>query len=370
MKIFVFSDGVRHGCYIYREEVPLEALERRGHTVLGGLMTNPINGADANVSDADLFIMPRFLHGDYPLVVDEIQRAGKPIVYEMDDAADLFERYHTSYFQVRNMLPSYYFMLQQADLVTTTTEYLAQHLRSLGARRVEVLPNCPPPNVPWVDPPNNLIVRIGYTGWTAHMLDAAFWLECMAALREQRQDFVPVLFGIANTSDPDGEAWMEKCRLAVNANPLPNAEFGQALQTFRRSWLKVRDVLEWTHMVPVDEYWTTLAGLKLDIGCAPLLDTPFNRCKSAVKFYDYATAGAVTVASNILPYSREPMIQIPNSVDDWVRALSRLMDSRASRLAHLSDQRAWIRIHRNPDTWAAHREALYSSLLASNEAVA
>lgn len=368
MKLFVFSDGVRHGCYVYREEVPLEALERRGHTVEGGLVTKPLD--DGSLADVDLFIMPRFLFGDYPLVVDEIQRNGRALVYEIDDAADLFERYHTSYFQVRNSLPSYYYMIQQADLVTTTTEHLAQHLRSLGARRVEVLPNCPPPAVPWVDPPHNAKVRIGYTGWTAHMLDAAFWLDCMAVLREMRQDFTPVLFGIANTSDTDGEMFFDRCKQAIEHNPVPNEDFKGALKVFRKAWLPLKDVLEWRHMVPVDDYWTTLADLKLDIGCAPLLDTPFNRCKSAVKFYDYAVSGAVTIASDVLPYSAEPMIHVPHSLSAWVKMLSILIDHRQYRLRLLQEQRAWIKQHRNPDDWAVTREAIYQSLLPSVEAVA
>jgi hypothetical protein len=370
VKIFVFSDGVRHGCYVYREEIPLEALERRGHVVAGGLLTNPVDGIESDVSDSDLFIMPRFLFGDYPLVVDEIQRNGRPLVYEIDDAADLFERHQTSYFQVCNSLPSYYYMIQQADLVTTTTEHLAQHLRSLGAKRVEVLPNCPPPGLTWADPPQNATVRIGYTGWTAHILDAAFWMEVIAALYQQRQDFIPVLFGIANTSDADGEAWMEKCRMAVNQNPLPNADFGAALQIFRRAWKPVKDILEWRHMVPIDDYWDTLADLKLDIGCAPLLDTPFNRCKSCVKFYDFATAGALTIASDVLPYSQEPMIQVPNTVGEWVRMLSLFIDSHEQRLDRLEEQRAWILTNRHADTWAVAREGIYRSLMPSVEAVA
>lgn len=361
MKIFVFSDGVRHGCYVYREEIPLEALERRGHHIEGGLIRPD---EDQSVADCDLFIIPRFLAGDYPLVVDEIQRNGKPLVYEMDDAGDLFERHHTSYFQVRNLLPSYYFLIREADLVTTTTEQLAQHFRSLGAKRVEVLPNCPPPGAMAraTAPPINDVVRIGYVGWTAHLVDAAFWLEIMAALRQVRTDFVPVLFGVAAEGDT-GVEWMEKCKTAVNTNPLPNTEFGQALMAFRSAWLKIKDVLEWQSMVKIDTYAPTLAGLKLDIGCAVLHDTPFNRCKSCVKFYDYAQAGAVTIASDVLPYSAEPMIRAPNTLDAWVRMLSLLMDSREHRHMRWREQRDWIAHHRDADTWAITREAVYDLLL-------
>jgi hypothetical protein len=361
MKIHVFSDGVRHGCFVYREEIPLEALERRGHTVSGGLKYREESG---NLMDCDLFILPRFLHGDYPLVADEIKRCGKPLVYEIDDAADLFERFHTSYFQVRNMLPSYYYMLQEADLVTTTTETLAAHLRCLGARNVVVLPNCPLtqswPEVPVRRRPGP--IRIGYTGWTAHILEAAFFCEIMAALRQIRQDFIPILYGIATTSDT-GVEWIKKARDAVNANPIPNREFGESLVDFVGSFQKVRPYLQWKSMTTVDEYFDTLRGLDLDIGCAVLHDTPFNRCKSCIKFYDYAGAGCVTLASEVLPYTTEPCITVPNTLDAWVRMLSLLMDSEVHRRTRLEEQRQWIRVNRNPDFWAVVREEAYQALL-------
>lgn len=367
MKVYVFSDGKRHGCYVYREEIPLEALERRGHQVLGGLMRPD---CDPNLADVDIFIMPRLLAADYPLVVDEIKRAGKLLVYDMDDAADLFERFHTSYFQVRNLLPSYYFLLKEADLVTTTTPRLAAHFSALGAKRVEVLPNTPPPHAMWLDPPQkNRPVRIGYTGWTAHMLDAAYWLEIIAALRQLRKDFTPVLFGIAAKGDA-GPEWMDKARDAVKANPVPNHEFGEALIEFHRAWAAAKDGLEWHSMCDIDDYAVTLGSLKLDIGCAVLLDSPFNRCKSCIKMYDYAQAGAVCLASEVPPYIDEPAVRVPNRLDSWVRLLSLYIDSAQYRHSRLQEQREWIQRHRDPDKWAERRERLYSAMLKERAPVA
>jgi hypothetical protein len=370
MKIFVFSDGVRHGCYVYREEIPLEALERRGHLIDGGcppgselLRTKFSDGG--SVAHCDLFVFPRLAALDYPLVIDDLKRNGKPVVYEMDDAADLYERFHTSYFQVRNLLPSYYFFLHEADLVTTTTDTLAEHFRSLGAKRVVVLPNCPVHSAwPELRPMHREPVRIGYTGWTGHMLEASFWMEVMAALRQIRTDFIPVLFGISTPSDT-GPQWLKKCHQAVNQNPIPNYDFGQVLHEFEQSYRKVANYMEWHSMTDVDAYWNKLWDLRIDIGCAPLLDTAFNRCKSPVKFYDYAGAGAVTLASDVLPYSTEPILTVPNQVDAWVRMLSLLIDNAQHRQLRLQEQRAWIRENRDPDKWAIVREQAYESLLGA-----
>jgi O-antigen biosynthesis protein len=360
--IFVFGDGVRHGCFVFREEIPFEALERRGHTVEGGLN---IQYSGGTVAETDLFVFPRLAGMDYPLVVDEIQRNGKPLVYEMDDAADLFERFHPSYFQVRNLLPSYYFLIRQADLVTTTTPHLAEHLKSLGAKRVEVLPNCPDQTL-WSEPrsidPAQTHFRIGYVGWTAHLLEAAYWFEIMAALRQLRADFTPVLYGIASRGDT-GSRWLTQCHAAIEENPLPNAEFSTALGIFESSYRKVKPHLDWVPMTGIEEYASTLGSLRLDIGCAVLLDSPFNRCKSCVKFYDYAGAGVVTVASEVLPYTTEPMITVPNTLDAWVRVLNLLLSSALHRRTRLLEQRAWITEWRDADRWALKREQVYQSLL-------
>jgi glycosyltransferase involved in cell wall biosynthesis len=40
------------------------------------------------------------------------------------------------------------------------------------------------------------------------------------------------------------------------------------------------------------------SSLRYDVGLAPLLDSPFNRCRSYVKFYDITRAGGVGVYSS------------------------------------------------------------------------
>jgi hypothetical protein len=41
---------------------------------------------------------------------------------------------------------------------------------------------------------------------------------------------------------------------------------------------------------------------KLDIGIAPLQDNPYNRCRSDVKFLEYASRGVVPLLSSLTPY--------------------------------------------------------------------
>ena len=50
----------------------------------------------------------------------------------------------------------------------------------------------------------------------------------------------------------------------------------------------------------LDDYLDFLQ--KLDIGIAPLQDNPYNRCRSDVKFLEYASRGVVPVLSSLTPY--------------------------------------------------------------------
>jgi glycosyltransferase involved in cell wall biosynthesis len=73
-----------------------------------------------------------------------------------------------------------------------------------------------------------------------------------------------------------------------------------------------------------------------DIGIAPLADTPFNRCKSAIKTLDYAALGLPVLASDREVY-RGSLADgpggwlLPDEESAWFVALSRLVRDAALR---------------------------------------
>jgi GT2 family glycosyltransferase len=87
----------------------------------------------------------------------------------------------------------------------------------------------------------------------------------------------------------------------------------------------------------------------LDIGLAPLLDTPFNRCKSNIKYLEYSASGMAGVYSRVTPYSTtigdgEGVLAGPS--DEWAAALARLVEDAALRrtmgeVAQRSVQTSW-----------------------------
>jgi hypothetical protein len=84
--------------------------------------------------------------------------------------------------------------------------------------------------------------------------------------------------------------------------------------------------------VSVLEY--PLGLVNLDIGCCPLEDQPFNRCKSPIKAWEYALMGAAVVASPTV-YGRviEPARNgyLASTADEWEYALTVLLELEEAR---------------------------------------
>lgn len=67
--------------------------------------------------------------------------------------------------------------------------------------------------------------------------------------------------------------------------------------------------------VPLEE-WP--ASMQVDIGCTPLSDNSFNRCKSPIKVFEYIMADALPIASNVVYFqSNLKSLPIATSVNGW-----------------------------------------------------
>lgn len=89
------------------------------------------------------------------------------------------------------------------------------------------------------------------------------------------------------------------------------------------------------------EYPQYLLEQPWDIGIAPLINSPFNECKSPIKFFEYSMCKIPTVASRVYPYYKDvlgvPTIEheetglLCETEDDWVNNLSRLIENKELR---------------------------------------
>lgn len=76
---------------------------------------------------------------------------------------------------------------------------------------------------------------------------------------------------------------------------------------------------------PFDRFMKTLSALDLSVGLCPLLDTHFNRCRSSIKFYQYAAVGTVALCSAAGPYESECAPVCENGVEAWTESILELV---------------------------------------------
>jgi hypothetical protein len=97
------------------------------------------------------------------------------------------------------------------------------------------------------------------------------------------------------------------------------------------------------HEYPLFMLWFT-STVRWDVGIGPLRDTPFTRCKSDVKFLDYAAIGVAGAFSRVAPYDGaeegsprhlESAYLVENSPEAWEDALETLLGDDELRL-HLA----------------------------------
>lgn len=234
-------------------------------------------------------------------------------------------------------------LLDSADAVIATTEPLADVLAD-DSRPTFVIPNCIDPRLWSERPRRSRALRIGWAGSSSHLPDLEMVLPALVRLRE-RLDFELVIYGLT-------ELPLSRQLHEIRRSRLEGAQRERA-DAFRRIAALLRELDAEHHpFESVELFPQRLAGLDLDIGLCPLVETPFSICKSALKFYEYAACGTLTLASDVLPYRDEPALTVENDADAWCDALERLARDASLRLHELSRQRDFVLSHRDIRTHA------------------
>jgi len=89
---------------------------------------------------------------------------------------------------------------------------------------------------------------------------------------------------------------------------------------------------EYIDGVPVEVWPSKLHSLRADIAVAPLLNTPFNQCKSNLKYLEYGICGLPGVySSTVYPETVTDGGLIATTQDDFYNQLSLLIENRQLR---------------------------------------
>jgi len=345
---------VQSGCYKWRGAIPAKYLRQRGHRVeifSGGTQSY-------QVPDAMVFFRTHFME-TYKLV-EECRRHSVRIVFDTDDALDLVPKENLNHASLQLKIPVFEFLLREADVVTTTTPTLAEHLRRWSSN-VVVIPNSVDPDE-WKPVPKSAGVRVGWTGSPTHFVDLSVALDAIRKLQKQ-YSFTFVLQGICNETSLDE---LQEILVASWGKAYFNSAAGKPMKHFLSQLSEIR--YEFHPYVPIDLHPQKVCDLGLDIGIAPLIGDRFNENKSCIKYYEYAMSGAVTVASKVLPYSTEVPITAKNNRESWIAQLEQTLN--ADRAALAREQQEWVMTHRNIQKNVALWEQALSGGTGTNDASA
>lgn len=188
-------------------------------------------------------------------------------------------------------------LLEESDLIYASTAFLGDRLTAQFPQQSVFSSRCTPylnfllkePNPPKAQP-----FTIGYMGSKGHQADLSM---VASPLQQLMKDFPDLRFETFGTI----------------AMPEELKEFGDRICAHKTN-------------ISYASFLNQLQQLNWDIGLAPLKDTPFNRCKTPVKYIEYTACGIPVVASGGNVYSQftsqeHIVISGPNEWADKIRQL-------------------------------------------------
>jgi len=293
MKVVGWSDS--SGSCFWRMRIPLGAITK--HTDWQ-CYVSPNGMNEPEMLNADTIILHNIVNkeGIATLLAIRHEHPEKKIIVDVDDALFVAEdNPHKKDWEVLDAAFVISQTIKQADAVTCSTEALKAILTPLNPH-VFILPNYYDPE--WLKgtslPIQSSEIRVGWAGSITHKND----LEMITPVLDTIMERYPVKFIVCG--DP---------RI--------------------KSMMKYSERVEMVPPVPI-EYWPQrLASMSLDIGIAPLAETPFNSYKSPIKWIEYSRLGIPSVCSEGV-YTGYATYTA-STHEQWVQYVSELIEHKDQR---------------------------------------
>lgn len=325
----------RGGDWYYRSHSPGQAMSAQTDVhVVNLLSTHPLR--DQLFEGADVVVLNMLCDPDLlPLIADRARRQ-QPTIFELnDDIAALSAHSPTASFY-RN--PEHQLLFRMTAKACSAVQFSSRELQQLYGR------------------------------FAAKSAIFENQLSCdLLPPSEHHEHPAPLVLGWGGSAGHFDD-------LAAIAGPLTqwlNSQDGVVLHLMCNDQLwSLFDALPASkkrHFSPgsIEEYHRFLAGI--DIGLAPLLDSDFNRCRSDVKFLEYAVHGVVPLLQNVAAYrhsiENERTGLYFDSTQELLSALERLLANPELRIKMGQATQRQVTERRTEREQAPRRLAFYRSLL-------
>lgn len=254
----------------YRAILPLRELERRGHTVLWPGHPSYAAASNGGAPPWDLLLLQQFFEDDVIGLIERLRGRGIAVVWDTDDNILAAPRGTESRRQLggrrgmRRRFERAVAAARSANLLTTTSERLADIYREAGVEHVQVIEN--------------------------HLAR-----EDLTRGRRRHQGLV-----IGITAAEEHEPDLRKMGIGKTLQALLSAHDGVRVVAVGAD-LKLGGHRYVHHpIVPIEQLIATES--EWDVALAPLRETEFNRSRSNVKLKEYGAAGTMWLASPVGPY--------------------------------------------------------------------
>lgn len=294
--------------------IPL--LEEHGITsIVGTLVWNrdrfviDISDGDNDFMEVDVIYLQRMMHKGLSDRIMQARAQGQIIVNDLDDwywglspENKAFMASHPKNNPDENV-NHYKGVLNSSTIITVSTPYLKERLSKMLAYAppIEVIPNTV--DVGRFTPVTHTDSHTPIVGWVGST--------------NHRSSDLEVLGGIINPMYDRGEIKLQ------HGGHHPNAP------TVASKWGLPDDAVATIPATDPENYPSLLV---MDVGIAPLSDTPFNHAKSDIKLLEYSSAGIPWVGSDLPSYSLLSeawgmgRIAKKNKADKWLKHLGALRD--------------------------------------------
>lgn len=307
IKVTFFSDSPSGACHLYRVDIPIKELNKTGK-IFAQFSMKWLPG----VADDDLFIFQRNSTRNAIRLMSALMNKNQAMVYDVDD--DIFHIPPSNpvfnlYLNLDDTFPDTSIMSRQvagirfSSAVSVTCGELKRIYRVINPR-IWVLPNCIR-REDWDGLTGNLKdegkIRLFWGGSPTHQQDLKVIELALTMLNKKYDNIEIIIMG-------------DDTELSTKVSRIP---FG-SYKFFQR----------------------VMASCQ--IGLAPMADNQFNRCKSDLRIKELGAAGLPIVASAVGEYDKEESGAILcRTIQEWVEALSALIENEKLRKQKAEDSRAW-----------------------------